>query len=427
MSFLSREILKDMGFKKLGRNVLISDKASIYRPSVIEIGNNVRIDDFCILSPGDDGIKIGDCIHIGCQSTLIGRGRITLDDFANISSKVSIYSSNDDYSGSWMTSPMVPKEFTNVIDQPVTIGKHTIIGSSSVILPGIEIGKYCAIGSLSLVKKSIEEGWIVGGAPCRKISRRNLNLIDLESKYWESIKPEVSVIVPCYKFKKYIEKCILSIQEQITDFNFEVIVSDDYSCDGTIEILRDLAKKDRRIRVIEKSTNTGAFNNIRNLHLESKGKYIAYLDGDDFFTDPYKLQKQYDFLESNPEYSLHSTGYMYIDDENVPGEIYYIPLKETVTIYDILEVNFITFGKFYKNTPNLISDWMVDLEFLDWGMNLENLKHGKAKCENWIGGMYRVNARGMITSKTQEEIDILNEKTRNILYSEYLNYKSEIK
>ena len=427
MAFLSREILEGMGFKKLGQNVLISDKASIYRPSVIEIGNNVRIDDFCILSPGDDGISIGNSIHIGCQSTLIGRGRIILEDFSNISSKVSIYSSNDDYSGEWMTNPMVPAQFTNVTDAPVTIGKHTIIGASSVILPGVTIGECCSVGSLSLVKESIEDGWIVAGSPSKKIKQRNLRLKEVEKAYLNSLKPEVSVAVSAYKFANYIEQCINSIQSQITNFNFEIIVADDFSQDGTIEILNRLSNVDHRIKILDSNQNLGAYKNIKRLYEACSGRYIAFLDGDDYFTDLYKLQKQYDFLESNPDYVLHSTGYKIIDDNGnttpIEKDIHLIPLKDDVTIEDIVEKNYITFGKMFRRIENLVPSWSSSIEFLDWAINFETLRYGKARCEEWCSGMYRVNGKGMITSKSEEQIKLTNQMVKKVLKSILLTDK----
>jgi len=90
MAFLDRSKIAEMGFSAVGKNVLISDRASFYNSSNISIGNNVRIDDFCVFSAGSSGIKIGSYIHIAAYSSLIGAGKITLEDFSNISSRVSI-------------------------------------------------------------------------------------------------------------------------------------------------------------------------------------------------------------------------------------------------------------------------------------------------------------------------------------------------
>jgi len=84
MAFLSRQALRRLGFAAIGVNVLVSDKASIHGASRIALGNHVRIDDFCVLSAGEGGIRIGSYVHVACQCTLIGKGRIELEDFSNL-------------------------------------------------------------------------------------------------------------------------------------------------------------------------------------------------------------------------------------------------------------------------------------------------------------------------------------------------------
>ncbi|MGL5129730.1 MAG: acyltransferase [Aeromonas popoffii] len=180
MAFLTEQQLSSMGFAELGSNVLISDKASIYGASRIKIGSNVRIDDFCVLSAGDGGIEIGSYIHIAVYSSLIGAGQITLANFVNISSRVAIYSSNDDYSGEYMTNPMVPAEYTNVTHANVTLAKHVIIGSGSVVLPGVNIYEGAAVGSLSMVTKDCDAFGVYIGVPAKKIKYRKQDLLKFE-------------------------------------------------------------------------------------------------------------------------------------------------------------------------------------------------------------------------------------------------------
>lgn len=182
MAYLTEEQIQEMGFKSIGSDVLLSDKASYYNCKNISIGNNVRVDDFCVLSAGDGGIDIGNNIHIAVYTSLIGAGKIKLQDFCNISSKVAIYSSNDDYSGKFMTNPTVPAQFTNVSHGPVTIGKHVIVGSGSVILPNVILEEGVAVGALSLVNKSCEAFGIYSGVPAKKIKERNKSLLDLEKR-----------------------------------------------------------------------------------------------------------------------------------------------------------------------------------------------------------------------------------------------------
>jgi dTDP-4-amino-4,6-dideoxy-D-glucose acyltransferase len=180
--FLSRDDLQKIGFKSIGNNVLISDKCSIYSPQNIEIGNNVRIDDFCVLSAGSGGIKIGNYVHIAVFCSIIGDGEIIMDDFSGLSSRVSLYSSNDDYSGNFLTNPTVPSQYTNVTYGKIHLKKHVIVGSGSIILPNVTLEDGVAVGALSLVNKSVSAYKIVSGNPAKFLKNRNTNLNYLECK-----------------------------------------------------------------------------------------------------------------------------------------------------------------------------------------------------------------------------------------------------
>jgi len=188
MGWLNDKQIKMMGFASVGENVLLSEKASYYNCGNIKIASNVRIDDFCVLSAGVGGIEIGNYIHIGVYSTLIGAGEITLNDYCNISSRVSIYSSNDDYTGSAMTNPMVGSGYTDVQHADVIIGKHVIIGSGSLILPGVSLEEGVAIGAMSLVRNSCDYFGIYAGTPAKRIRDRKKDILILEKQFIQDQK-----------------------------------------------------------------------------------------------------------------------------------------------------------------------------------------------------------------------------------------------
>jgi len=182
MAWLSVDELAALGFAAIGKGILISDKASVYNCANISLGNNVRIDDFCVLSAGKGGIYLGDYIHIAVYTSLIGAGKITLFDFCNLSSRVSVYSSNDDYTGTKMSNPTVPAQFTGVTCADVTLEKHVIIGTGSVILPGVTLQEGVAVGALSLVNKDCTAFGIYAGIPARRIGDRKKDLLRIEKK-----------------------------------------------------------------------------------------------------------------------------------------------------------------------------------------------------------------------------------------------------
>ena len=189
MSIYSTEELRALGLADFGEDVRISKKASIYNPSRISIGNHVRIDDFCVLSAGEGGIEFGDYIHIAVYCSLIGAGKIKFGDFSGLSSRVSIYSSNDDYSGVHLTNPTIPDQFTGVTHADVLLGKHVIIGAGAVVLPGVCLEDGVVIGSLSLVSKNCAAFGIYSGAPARRIGERKRDLLELEKQLRQQSMP----------------------------------------------------------------------------------------------------------------------------------------------------------------------------------------------------------------------------------------------
>lgn len=180
-SFLSEDELERIGLKHFGAGVKISRKASIYGAKSISIGNNVRIDDFCILS---GMVTLGSNIHIAAYTALYGGKKgIFVDDFANISSRVSIYSVSDDYSGETMTSPVIPDEYKNVTNESVYIGKHVIIGATSVVLPGVDLKEGSSFGCFSFINHDSEPWSINAGIPFKKIKNRSRNLLLKEKDF----------------------------------------------------------------------------------------------------------------------------------------------------------------------------------------------------------------------------------------------------
>lgn len=126
--------LREMGFKSVGEDVLVSKKSSIYIPSKMSIGNHVRVYDFCTLV---GNIDIKDYVTIRAYSELhAGEGSITIKDFSVLSSRVTVYSGSEDYSGETLGDhPMIPHEYRNISYMDVAIGPYANIGTCTCILP----------------------------------------------------------------------------------------------------------------------------------------------------------------------------------------------------------------------------------------------------------------------------------------------------
>lgn len=222
----------------------------------------------------------------------------------------------------------------------------------------------------------------------------------------------MSVIILCHNFESYIAESIESVLMQETNFNFEVIVGDDFSTDSSYEVIKSFGG---RIRHFRNERNLGAYGNIKKLIDMSEGEYIAHLDGDDFFTDPLKLQKQVDFLDANPDYAMHSTGYQYIFEDGSYPDMLLVPLQPILNADDMEVSNMVGFGRMFRKTKSVTDPWMKESPFLDWCMNFEISLGGKIKCDDWPSGRYRLGAGGMISSLTDIEVAKNNAICRDMI------------
>ncbi len=181
MSFLSPEEMTLMGFKSLGRNVRISSRAAIYNADQIAIGDNSRIDDFCVLS---GRVSLGRNVHIAVFCNIAGGSEgVMLDDFAGLAYGCHVFSQSDDYSGLTLTNPTVPSQYKQETKKSVHIGRHCIVGTQSLVFPGVVLGEGCAVGAMSMVTRSTQEWSVYAGIPATRRKSRVRNLLELEQAY----------------------------------------------------------------------------------------------------------------------------------------------------------------------------------------------------------------------------------------------------
>lgn len=187
MAFYSRKKLEKLGFKSLGKNVLVSDKAAIYDFSEIELGDNTRIDDFCVIS---GKVSIGRNVHIAVFCNVAGgEAGLVMEDFSGLAYGCHVFTQSDDYSGQSLTNPTVPIQFKKEIKSPVHIGRHCIIGACSVILPGVILAEGTSVGAMTMVNKKTEPWSVYFGIPAKRIKRRSRDLLRLELDYLDGKLP----------------------------------------------------------------------------------------------------------------------------------------------------------------------------------------------------------------------------------------------
>jgi acetyltransferase-like isoleucine patch superfamily enzyme len=186
--------LRDLGIRVLGTDVRVDRSVRFFGAENISLGNRVRIDCFGLLSAGPAGIAIGNNVHIAAGCYLFGAdAAITLDDFTCLSSVVTLHASTDDFVQGFLTNPTVHFAFRNVTSAPIHLERHALIGSHSVVLPGVTLGYGAAVGACSLVRKSVPSLAVAQGNPCHILPMcRNRDLLqDLERQYLETLGPDV--------------------------------------------------------------------------------------------------------------------------------------------------------------------------------------------------------------------------------------------
>jgi len=170
---------------KIGKGSVIHPTVQIFNGDMIEIGENTRIDAFCVLS-GGIGLKIGSHIHIGCGSYLFGGGGIELEDFSGSGPGLCILSQSDDFSGESLISPCIPMKYKPIFKSgKVVLKRHSVAGTRVNIMPGVTVGEGAAIGACSMVNKDCEPWSIYAGIPAKKIKDRKKNMLELEKIFLE--------------------------------------------------------------------------------------------------------------------------------------------------------------------------------------------------------------------------------------------------
>lgn len=212
---------------------------------------------------------------------------------------------------------------------------------------------------------------------------------------------KVSILCLTYNQKKYIKETLDGFLKQRTDFAFEILINDDASTDGTTEIIKEYQKKYPHIIKPNFQKENLYSKGVRHMIVrflipKTKGEYLALCEGDDYWTDPYKLQKQVDFMEKNPDYTLcfHRVEVVYEDKKGVNFVFPDVEDEKWYTRQELLKTNYIPTNSVmyrkqtYQNMP-------LDLMPGDWFMHLYHARFGKIKFMPEVMSVYRKHEGGM--------------------------------
>jgi glycosyltransferase involved in cell wall biosynthesis len=215
--------------------------------------------------------------------------------------------------------------------------------------------------------------------------------------------PLISILMITYNHEKYIAQAIESVLMQQVNFKYEIVIGEDCSTDRTKDIVVDYQEKYRdRIKLLLQAKNAGMHRNFIDTYYSCRGKYIALLEGDDYWTDPHKLQKQVEFLEKNPDFAIcfHNMQIIY-EDEPHRNRLSNINQQEITTIENLAYGNYIyTASCVFRKYLSEIPDWFYQCPVGDYPLHLLNAQYGKIKFIDEVMGIYRVHKGGIWENKS---------------------------
>lgn len=231
---------------------------------------------------------------------------------------------------------------------------------------------------------------------------------------------KINVIIPSYNYGQYLEICIMSVFLQRCSCKIEILISDDNSSDQSVGVIKRLKSlyETEEIKLTFESFDKrlGAMENICSLIEKCDGEYIAYLDSDDYWINPYKLQKQFEFMEANPDFSMCFTGYLGLTEAEgyipVPEGDFWIGPPIGTNVDEIGDPDFIanvhncifSSSRFFRNYPDLCQrDFYSNFVAVDWAMNYELSLRGKIKLLNFPSFVYRIHPVSL--TKTSKDAD----------------------
>lgn len=228
-----------------------------------------------------------------------------------------------------------------------------------------------------------------------------------------SNKPKVSILCITYNHGKFIRDALDGFVMQKTNFPFEVLIHDDASTDGTADIIREYEQKYpdiiKPIYQTENQWSHGVEIGPKFQWPRIRGKYVAVNEGDDYWTDPNKLQKQVDFLDAHPDFNVcfHPVKVVW-DDKRAPDYIY--PTKQqrfnknVLNLSDLLKTNFIQTNSVMYRWHDISNEWPKQ-SFLpgDWMIHLLQTGNGKIGFIPDVMSVYRRNAGGIWTGAMESD------------------------
>jgi len=231
---------------------------------------------------------------------------------------------------------------------------------------------------------------------------------------------KLTVAVLAYNQVQFVRQALDSVLAQQTEFDFDIVISEDCSTDGTREIVREYAAEHpNKIHLLMSTFNAGDFRVIEELYKSARGAYIALLEGDDYWTSPHKLQKQVEFMEENQQYSICWHYQEHVDSQGLrmPDQVAHSS-KLSWSVEDILQHYPIQTSSVVLRRSMLpaLPDWLNKCPFRDYPIFVLCMQNGPGGYLDESLGAYRIHAQGFSSCLDDVTLKLLCQRTYKQIY-----------
>ena len=218
---------------------------------------------------------------------------------------------------------------------------------------------------------------------------------------------KVSIVTLTYNHERFVAQALASILAQRVNFNYEIIVADDCSSDGTRGIIEEYRNRfPDKVKPWLREHNLGMMKNFQETLKVCQGQYVAILEGDDYWLTVDKLQKQVNFLDNNPDHAMCCTRAKFVEEVGA-GRSFVAPViaPGSYTISDLIEDNFVvTPTVMYRWGPlHHLPDWVLALKMADWPLHILIARFGKIRLLDEPMSVYRIHPGGVWSSLSHED------------------------
>ncbi len=245
----------------------------------------------------------------------------------------------------------------------------------------------------------------------------------------KELKIKVNILLVTYNQEELVKEAAMSIVGQELPFSYEVLVADDYSQDTTINSIKDIFDANNiNYRVLKSDRNLGISHNYKRAFAECNAEYVAVLEGDDYWTDPKRLVKHIEFLDSNPEVVLTSNRFWWLKDNqlvedpnnNIEGKIFVFDTKKLIIKNYLHNLSTCVFR---KTALNQLKPDIYDLGIADWMLGMALGEIGKLVKLNEFMSVFRMHDKGSWNGQTS--LNNVKRLIRSTIpnYNEYLGYR----